>query len=187
MPEQPEERVKLAEGTGACDTAPRSECSGENPEMNWSAVILTYETEAQENLLLQERSSKKERKPGYHEITAGHVMETDASLENAAIREYAEELHNRDPGEVDLSTEHFEYVGTVRKDSEDNPEMLAVYQTVYQELPTSVREYTGDLSPEVETAWFEPVEHILERKESQGSNFTDSAIQVLETVEKESY
>ncbi len=182
MPQEPgEERIKLAEGSESYDVAPRSECCGEKPKMNWSVVILTYETENRENLLVQRRSDQKQRKPGFHELTAGHVLESDSEIGYAAVREYAEELHDTSPETIGLSTDDLEYIGTIEKDSEDNPEMLAIYSTTRQALETP--DYAPKLSEEVESAWFEPVENILERKgEARPAEFTDSTKQVLETL-----
>ncbi|MBC5793035.1 MAG: NUDIX domain-containing protein [Nanohaloarchaea archaeon] len=183
MPQETrEERIRLAEENSDSEVAPRSECCGSNPKMNWSVVVLTYETEEQNNILVQQRSDDKDRKPGYHELTAGHVVDSDRKLEDAAVREYAEELHDTYPEQIGLSTDDFKYLGTLEKESEDNPEMLAVYTTTRDSLGEAA-DYAPGLSNEVESVWFEPVNRVLERKdEARPYEFTDSAKQVLEMV-----
>lgn len=143
----------------------------EKPLWHRSVTVLTFASEDREQLLVQRRSSNKERKPGYREFTGGHV-ESGESYREAAIREYAEELLDRPPEHTSIESEDFEKVIKLDKQSPDNHEKVAVYSTVY--------DGPFDLSDEVDSAWYAPVDEVLEDIEENPGEYTNSAVRSFE-------
>lgn len=171
--EEDEEYVSVVdEEDNVVYNARRSLChSDENPLWHRSVTVLTFESEDMENVLLQQRSGDKERKPGLMEFAGGHVLAGEDYCE-AAIREYAEELLDRTPEQTSIEYEDFWPLGRMDKKSEDNWEKVAVYATVY--------DGPFNLSEEVRDAWFEPFETAVEDIHSRPERYTNSTKRALE-------
>ncbi|WEL23475.1 NUDIX domain-containing protein [Candidatus Nanohalovita haloferacivicina] len=142
----------------------------ENPAWHRSVTVLTFRTDEQEELLVQRRSEDKERKPGLLEFTGGHVLSGE-SYREAAIREYCEELMDREPEQTSIEDDDFEELTNVDKKSPDNWEKVSVYHTIY--------DGPLDLSEEVDSAWYAPVDEVVEDIEDNPEMYTNSAVESL--------
>ena len=142
----------------------------ENPAWHRSVTVLTFRTEEQDELLVQRRSKDKERKPHLLEFTGGHVLSGE-SYREAAIREYCEELMDREPEQTSIEDSDFEELMKLDKKSPDNWEKVSVYHTVY--------DGPFDLSEEVDSAGFAPVDKVAEDIENNPEMYTNSAVESL--------
>lgn len=142
----------------------------ENPLWHRSVTALTFRTEEKQELLVQRRSADKERKPGLMEFTGGHVLSGE-SYREAAIREYCEELLDREPEQTSIEDSDFEELVKLDKKSPDNWEKVSVYQTVY--------DGPFDLSEEVDSAEFAPVDKVAKDIENNPEMYTNSAVESL--------
>lgn len=143
----------------------------ENPLWHRSVTVLTFQTPERENLLVQRRSADKERKPGHLEFPGGHVESGETYLE-AAIREYSEELLDRRPDQTSITADDFTAVQKIDKMSHDNYEKVKVYSTVY--------DGPFDLSDEVDSVWYEPVDELDDNMARHPDIYTNSTKQSFE-------
>lgn len=161
-------------------SAPRSRCHDEDdPLLHRSTSVLTFKSEAREEVLVQRRSEEKERKPELLEVTGGH-LESDKSPEpgesylEAAVREYAEELYSAEPADAPIEEEDLEYVDNVLKESDDNRELMQIYETVlgYQDFDNCDVEVFDTCEDEVQECYFVDLDKLLQRVKENPEEYT---------------